>query len=726
MKKDVVKKILAGTVSIVMGLSCFGCSYVMDDDTFEEIFGTEQTMPPREASDSMTDLAGLKLNVDRSTGALSIERPVKDEIRSMGEDDKWTIFVYLCGTDLESDTYAGGMATNDLYEMLGSSVNDDVRFVIEAGGTRYWQNDYCSPSYNTRLLISDGSISVLDKVQRRNMGDAATLADFLNWGIEEYPSEHMGVILWDHGGGSVNGICFDELSGSDSLTLREMDAALLSAYQNMTCKFDFIGFDACIMGTIETANILATYADYMYASEESEPGYGWDYKAIGKFLANDPDSDGLELGKVVCDSFLDGCLKTEGGDIATLSVTDLSKVDKFLEDYNLFSKSLYEATEDAEVMAEIARGVSKADTFGANNRIEGYTNMMDLGGLISSCGDISGAREVFNELLNDLVVYNVTGDLHRNAAGLATYYPIAIQGSSELAIFSTICVSPYYLSFVDRQGKGNVNSSNSSYDYADDLLQILELWGFGTSESYTVDSSTGYYEYEQEESSYWDYGDDVSVTGESPLITFQDKPQVNEDGNYWFSLDENGWNNTSDVYAVVFEEFEDDILELGETYDVICDWENNYFADMFDGYWMSLPDGQNLATYLVELDEDHILYTSPILLNGRETYLRIRQDADWSITVEGAWDGIDNTGASARNIIEIGKGDVITPLYYGEEDIYRGDEYKVSGQFEIEYCPLEDAVYYYAFDIEDAYGDYLLTDFVAFEIDGEEIFFLED
>ena len=115
MKRKIAKNILAGALSLIMGVSCFGCSYVIDEDAYEEIFGTQQTIPPREASDSMTDLEGLKLNVDKATGALSIERPVKSEIKSMGEDDKWTIFVYLCGTDLESDTYSGGMATNDIY-----------------------------------------------------------------------------------------------------------------------------------------------------------------------------------------------------------------------------------------------------------------------------------------------------------------------------------------------------------------------------------------------------------------------------------------------------------------------------------------------------------------------------------------------------------------------------------------------------------------------------------
>ena len=41
--------------------------------------------------------------------------------------------------------------------------------------------------------------------------------------------------------------------------------------------FELIGFDACLMGTLETANIVANYARYMIGSEENEPGSGWNF-----------------------------------------------------------------------------------------------------------------------------------------------------------------------------------------------------------------------------------------------------------------------------------------------------------------------------------------------------------------------------------------------------------------------------------------------------------------
>ena len=176
------------------------------------------------------------------------------------------------------------------------------------------------------------------------------------------------------------------------------------------------------------------------------------------------------------------------------------------------------------------------------------------------------------------------------------------------------------------------------------------------------------------------------------------------------------------------------MILLGDTYDVDCDWEKGTFKDMFDGFWLSLPDGQNLSTIIVDKNEEFVIYTSPILLNGKETNLRIRQTlADGTISIEGAWDGIAESGAASRDFKKLKDGDKITPVYVSlnidtmETGAYQGQEFTVSGELKVDYSAMDEGDFMYAFVIEDIYSDYLDTDLVHFNVDsdGQVSFVLE-
>lgn len=722
------KRFLALFLTVALVFSCVGCSEdsSVDDNGGNETSTTQEARSQEVESSPVTTpssaVRGLSISVDNKTGLLNVSRMTPEVVGEPGDSGVWTIFVYMCGTDLETNY---GMGTGDLEEMCAAMDSDNVRFVVETGGTYEWQNSAVESESIQRFVVQHGAIEAADEQPRTSMGSASTLSEFLMWGVENYASEHMGVVLWDHGGGSVTGICFDERENYDSLSLAELDEALYTYYEQRGRRFDFIGFDACLMGTVENANILATYADYMYASEETEPGSGWDYTVIGDYLASNPDADGLTLGKTVCDSFLAACKAQDDDNLTTLSVVDLKKIDTLLKDFNSFALGMYNAGSDSAVRAEMLRAIEQADNFGGNNKSEGYTNMVDMGGIIAACAAYVDGASAALQSLEETVAYSVSGQAHSSASGLSIYYPLSVQGSEELAIWSGVCVSPYYLSFVDRQNQSSVAGAGNTYDAYDDSQWFDDdgswLWGLLS---------------DDEDDDYWNYLDDYEQTGESPYITFAAEPQLDEDGTFWFELDEDGYYNAADVYAMVYMLSPDgeDIIELGETYDVNGDWETSVFYDDFDGYWLSLPDGQNLATYIVEAAEDYTIYTSPILLNGEETNLRLRLDYNEAeLIIEGAWDGIDEYGAASREIIKLKNGDEIIPLYNvyalesDDELTYYGEEYIVSGEPEIYYDLLYDGDYYYCFCIDDIYGDYYLTDIVSFYVEGDEVgFYVEE
>jgi hypothetical protein len=308
--------------------------------------------------------------------------------------------------------------------------------------------------------------------------------------------------------------------------------------------------------------------------------------------------------------------------------------------------------------------------------------------------------ELLNALKNS-IVYNINGSTHSDASGLAIYYPLQIQGSDELRYFSEVCVSPYYLSLVDMvaQGYSEDEYSNDSF-FSDD------------GEWYSEDMYSDYYDED-----YFGYADDNEAT-ESTLIGFAEPPHLDENGVYSFTLDETGLEYTATVRAYIYMYVDDDItLELGETDDIHGSWETGEFSDNFDGYWLSLPSEQLLPTYLVDFTDEYTVMTSPILLNGERTNLRVRQYLDYSIVIEGAWDGIDENGAAAREIRQINPGDVITPIYYLDDGTsFEGDPYTWQEGDNIIYTLLPAGDYLYGFGLEDVYGDYYVSDFTLFTI----------
>ncbi|MBR5756360.1 MAG: hypothetical protein IKX96_02250, partial [Firmicutes bacterium] len=208
-----IKRTIALLLAALMELSIAACGGAAPSSS-----GTVKTEP----------VDHLEISVSSDTGKMTVARPAYSSSNYTGDTGVWTILVYMCGSDLESE---GANATYDLIEMLDGSASDDLRFVIQTGGTYQWQNELVKAGRLQRYVITDGDIDLVDEKRNASMGDEECLTDFLSWGLENYPSEYMGLIFWNHGGGSITGVCFDETDDYESINLRELDSAL-----NTVCK----------------------------------------------------------------------------------------------------------------------------------------------------------------------------------------------------------------------------------------------------------------------------------------------------------------------------------------------------------------------------------------------------------------------------------------------------------------------------------------------------------
>lgn len=271
------------------------------------------------------------------------------------EAGTWAIYWYLCGSDLESN---GGFATSDLMEMMEVALPENVRVVIQTGGAKTWQNNVVDADILQRYVYDSEGLTLVDELPPASMGDAATLTDFLRYCKQNYPAEKTAVLFWNHGGGSVSGAAFDERYGYDSLTLDEMQTAFGRVWEadENNPPLELVGFDTCLMATVDVAGTFAGTARYLVASEEVEPANGWDYTGWLGALAADPAMDGAALGEVICDAYYAGCQAVGTHSNATLSLTDLTRTGPLLEAYEAFgAEALAAACEDPGFFSRFAR-----------------------------------------------------------------------------------------------------------------------------------------------------------------------------------------------------------------------------------------------------------------------------------------------------------------------------------------------------------------------------------
>jgi hypothetical protein len=135
---------------------------------------------------------------------------------------------------------------------------------------------------------------------------------------------------------------------------------------------ELIGFDTCLMATVDVAATFSDIAKYMVASEETEPANGWYYSRWVGALAENPGLDGAALGQIICDSYYAGCEAVGTEQNVTLSLTDLSKVGPLLEAYNTFgAECLAAAIEDPAFFSQFARAAYGSENYGGNTKEQG-------------------------------------------------------------------------------------------------------------------------------------------------------------------------------------------------------------------------------------------------------------------------------------------------------------------------------------------------------------------
>ena len=342
----------------------------------------------------------------------------------------YTLLVYMVASDLESTGY---YATADILEMMSVGSTDNVNVIVQTGGSAGSTPDdirFIDFTRAQRHQVLKNDVKLLQDLGKRNMADSMTLFEFVNWGVREYPADRYAIILWDHGSG-ITGFGYDDIY-HDILDLKELQEGLSPA-MNQGKKFEVIGFDACLMASLEVANSLNGRGEYLVASEELEPAWGMDYEAILSAIDANPGQDGIELGKVMSDSYMAHARQSSGefddysvDKTLTMSVIDLDKIPVLFKEVDSVGGYLDRLGTDLKLTHSLTKSIQQTERYGETGKAS--TGHLDLYHLAENIDrefpEYLSLGSDIRRLVKEAVVYKIGGDARQDSYGISMFMQI--------------------------------------------------------------------------------------------------------------------------------------------------------------------------------------------------------------------------------------------------------------------------------------------------------------
>jgi len=345
-----------------------------------------------------------------------------------------TMMLYMVGSDLESNS---GQASYNLYDLLNSKLDlENINIVIYAGGSSNWYTDEISKEETSIYQVKNNKIVKVEERDITNMGTSESLEYFLNYVYDNYKTDEYYLTFWNHGAG-LNGVEFDELS-NDNITLSELDKGLKNSnFNKNNIKFDLVIFATCLMGNLETMNIMSNYANYMVASQDI--GYVSPlikhYKYLDRITGN---STPIEIGKKYIDLYVNDSEINYDFNI-TMSLVDLNKVKILIQELDNYIEMLdVNNKNDFIQLAKI-----RNDLYEYQKDDDRY-DLVDLLQLVKNMGSVNVSNQNLVNAIKSSIVYNYSND--GNSNGIAIYFPETMDYRK---VYNEIEFSKSYEKFVN-------------------------------------------------------------------------------------------------------------------------------------------------------------------------------------------------------------------------------------------------------------------------------------
>ena len=365
-----------------------------------------------------------------------------------------TLLVYLVASDLLD----GSGAERDLLNMLKAHNSANVSVVLQIGGgatAGQYPGIDMQETRRYRLVPRPGTaegwaLQALPDVQQPPavaMNLPQTLQDFIQWGTRLFPARQYALALWDHGGGPIHGFGNDKaLGGGKALSL----ADIASALKNAGVGFELIGFDCCLMASLEVASGLAPHGRYLVGSEEVTTG--WDWTKVVDFIAANPQARGDALGRAIVDSYK-AFGETDPLDFTAYSVSDLGKTAALVQVLDQVALTLQSAIASQGLQAWWAIAVARraAQDF-QSNLFQTDADLVDVKSWIHELAKVdmlpAALVSQFDAAFGAMVVHADGGE--DDAYGLMMYFPLySTLNAQLLAKYRAVPFSSTYHALID-------------------------------------------------------------------------------------------------------------------------------------------------------------------------------------------------------------------------------------------------------------------------------------
>lgn len=270
---------------------------------------------------------------------------------------KWTVMIYMSGDNNLSEDMIRGIVElkarikeiGDIQFPTGSSTKNKVGFVVQFDGehpyvkTRFYNLTYTDLERFPDSSRPDDIDEPSGNVPTSNQGEVEKdLETFIRKAIAESPADNYALILSGHSDAFLGRTLLLDENPSGVATLQGIAKVLDNVkglFPNGN-KLDILGFDGCVMNTLE---VLYQFKDVVHTaigSQGSIPNFTWDYKEIGQKLIMETATT-LTKDKVI-EIVRDSIKKYNrdfafGGRSVDFSAVELKEIETFSRQINFFA-----------------------------------------------------------------------------------------------------------------------------------------------------------------------------------------------------------------------------------------------------------------------------------------------------------------------------------------------------------------------------------------------------